>query len=908
MNAENTNFAYLTSISIHFMKKWAILLVAFFSISASIRAQFPGGGRQGGGNMSMGRFYGKITESKTNKGVDAASVQLIQSKFDTISRKRKDTVISGMLTKSNGDFSLENLPLFGNFKLVITAIGFKTIEQKVAFQLKAPQGGDFSQALSAVDKDLGNIKMEIDSKVLEGVTVTGNRNLVQMGIDRKVFNVEKNLVSAGGTAVDIMKSVPSLQVDIDGNVTLRNNSPQIFVDGRPSTLTLDQIPADAVQSVEIITNPSAKFDASGGTSGILNVVLKKNRKTGYNGSIRTGIDSRGRFNVGGDFNVKEGKINTFLSGNYGQRKSIATSNTSRTTFLNNPSTLLTQNDKNTSIGAFAFIRGGLDYFIDNRNTITFSGTLVRGQFKPLSESDIFVDTLFTPKTTSFSDRNSKSKNSFRNNGGAISYKHNFSKAGKEITADINYNASTNTNENTISTDVYRISGGPLSGKFTQQQNGGGNNESFTAQTDYSNPLSDKSKIEMGARMAIRNIDSRNDFAFITPTGQAIPQPLLSSKYKNSDKVYAVYSTYSNRIKDFGYQLGLRAESSVYEGTLFTVGKQRPDTAISFGNEFPLSFFPSVFLSQKFKKDQEMQLNYTRRINRPNFFQLFPFTDFSDSLNLSRGNPGLKPEFTNSFEISYQKTFKGNNSLLASVYYKNTNDLITRFQVKESNPIKISDTVLINTYINANRSYVTGLEVTSRNTLTKWWEISTNVNFFTSKIKINDPTVPPQERFFSWFAKMNHTFKLPSNFTFQLTGEYTSKTILPPGGSGGNSVGGGGGGGFGGGGRGGGGFGQTQTTAQGFVRPNYGVDAALRFEFLKNKAASLSLSMNDIFRSRRNDVFSQSAFFVQNSFRRRDPQILRLNFNWRFGKFDASLFKRKNIRGGMEGLQDSQIQQ
>jgi outer membrane receptor protein involved in Fe transport len=889
------------------MQRITILLFTL-SLATAATAQFPGARQGGGGNMNMGRFYGKIMDAKTNKGVEAASVQLIQSKFDTITRKRRDTIISGMLTKANGDFSLENLPIFGNFRLVITAIGYQTIDQKVAFQMKAPQGGDFSQALSAVDKDLGNIKMEIDAKLLETATVTGTKGLVQMGIDRKVFNVEKNLVSAGGTAVDIMKSVPSLQVDIDGNVTLRNNSPQIFVDGRPSTLTLEQIPADAVQSVEIITNPSAKFDASGGTAGILNIVLKKNRKTGYNGSLRSGVDSRGRFNLGGDFNVKEGKINAFVNANYGQRKSIATSNTNRTTFLTAPNTVLRQDDKNTSIGYFAFLRGGLDYFIDNRNTITFSGTLVRGEFKPVSTSDIFVDTLSNPKTTSFNDRYSTSKNNFRNGGGAISYKHNFSKAGKEITADVNFNQSKNSNNNIVTTDIYKIAGGARSGQFIQQQFGGGSNQSFTAQTDFTNPLTEKSKLEMGARVSIRIIDSRTDFAFITPTGQVIAQPLLSSRYENSDNVYAAYATYSSRVKDFGYQLGLRAESSEYDGTLFTIGKQQPDTAIRFGNSFPLSFFPSVFLTQKLKNNQEMQLNYTRRVNRPNFFQLFPFTDFSDSLNLSRGNPALIPEFTNSVELSYQKTFKGNNSLLASLYYKNTNDLITRFQVKEVSPVKLNDTLLINTYINANRSYVTGLELTSRNTLAKWWDISTNVNFFTSKIKLNDPTVPPQDRFFSWFVKMNHTFKLPANFTFQLTGDYTSKTILPPGGSGGSGVGGGGGGGFGRGGGGGGFFGQTQTTAQGFVRPNYGVDAALRFEFMKNKTASLSLSMNDILRTRRNDVFSESAFFIQNSFRRRDPQVLRLNFNWRFGKFDASLFKRKNMRGGMEGLQDAQIQQ
>ena len=299
------------------------LTVLLFSVP--VLAQFPGGGRpggggMGGGNMNIGHFYGKLVDVNTKKGVEAASAQLIQSKFDTTTKKRKDTIVGGMLTSKNGEFSFENLPIFGNYRLKITAIGYKTIEQKVAFDTKMPQGGgaasggqapDMSQALAGIDKDLGNIKLETDAKVLETVTVTGSKPLFQMGVDRKIFNVDKNLISVGQTAQELMKSIPSLNVDIDGNVTLRNAAPTIFVDGRPTTLTLDQIPADAIESVEIITNPSAKFDASGGTAGILNIVLKKNRKAGYNGNLRVGIDSRGKFNLGGDINVKQGKVNFF---------------------------------------------------------------------------------------------------------------------------------------------------------------------------------------------------------------------------------------------------------------------------------------------------------------------------------------------------------------------------------------------------------------------------------------------------------------------------------------------------------------------------------------------------------------------------------------------------------------------
>ncbi|HEY2723012.1 MAG TPA: carboxypeptidase regulatory-like domain-containing protein, partial [Chitinophagaceae bacterium] len=358
-------------------------------ISTILFAQMPGGNRSGMAQQITGGFYGKIVDSITNKPIDAASVQLVQNKYDTATKKRKEVVINGMLTKNNGEFNIEGVPIMGQYKLKISAIGFKSFEKNVAlidmsaFRKNGNNNGnqDMSSMLGNLDKDLGNIKLEIDQKVLGNVTVTSSRPLVQLGIDRKIYNVEKDLSAAGGTAVDVMKNVPSVSVDIDGNVTLRNSSPQIYVDGRPTTLTLDQIPADQIASVEVITNPSAKFDASGGTAGILNIVLKKNRKAGYNGNLRAGVDMRGKINGGGDINIRQGKINFFANANYGQRKSISHGTTDRYTFLENPFTNLHQLDKTINNGYFAFGRAGFDYFLDNRNTLTFSGLIVHGHFK-----------------------------------------------------------------------------------------------------------------------------------------------------------------------------------------------------------------------------------------------------------------------------------------------------------------------------------------------------------------------------------------------------------------------------------------------------------------------------------------------------------------------------------------------
>ncbi len=879
------------------MRKIVFVIVSFLT-SYTLFAQVPqGGGNRPNGNRQMpnGSLYGKLIDSKSSKPIEYASVQLLASRFDSVSKKRKEVTVAGMLTKANGEFRLENVPVSGPLKLRVTVVGFKPFEQAVSFDIK--MGGDMTAMLGALDKDLGNIKIDIEEKTLENVTVTASNPGLRLGIDRKVFNVDKDLVSTGGTAVDVMRNVPSISVDIDGNVTMRNNTPQIFVDGRPTTMTLDQIPADVIESVEIITNPSAKFDASGGTSGILNVVLKKNKKIGYNGGTRINLDSRGKIGLGGDINLRQEKINLFLNINYNQRKSISNGTTERSTLIGTPLTDLHQTDRSVSEGYFMFFRGGADFLVDNRNTISVTGNIGSGRFKPVTNSNILVDSLYNPLISSLSLRNSDNKSQMQNKGVQLSFKHNFPKSGQELTADVTYNKSNSNSSNYIQTDNYKLPQNVLTDIFKQQQLGSGGFKNLVMQSDYSNPINDKSKFEMGIRASIRKVDSRNDF-FIYSSGIYVYDSSLSVNYNSIDKVYAAYTTYSNQIKSFGYQLGLRVESSNYNGHL-------PDKNQRFNTEFPVSFFPSVFLNNKMKGDQELQLNYTRKINRPNFFQLYPYTDYSDSLNISRGNPDLKPEFTNSVELSYQKTFKKNkDNFLASLYYKNTTDLITRFQVKETNAANGKD-VLINTYINANSAYVTGLEMTLKTKMTKWWDLTSNLNFFTSKINIDQPNQPEQDQFASWFAKVNNTFKLPKNFTIQLSGNYQSKTVLPPGGSSGGGR--GGGGGMFGGGGGGGMYGQT-TSSQGYVRANYWIDGAIKYEFLKNKQASISLNVNDLFRTRRSDVHSESAFFVQDAFRRRDPQTLRLNFSWRFGKFDPNLFKRKNMKNQGDDSENMNIGQ
>ncbi|MEO8820289.1 MAG: TonB-dependent receptor [Ginsengibacter sp.] len=820
---------------------------------------------------NSGHVYGKITDAD-GKGVEGASVLLLHQELDATTKKMKMILLGGVLTKGNGDFNFTSVPVMGKLQLRISNSGFTSQQQDVSFK---------SEGAPSFDKDLGNIKLETDTKTLAAITIVGSAPALKMDIDKKVFNVEKNIVSAGGTAVDVMRNVPSVQVDIDGNVKLRNASPQIYVDGHPTTLSLDEIPADAIQSVEVITNPSAKYDASGGGSGILNIVLKKNKASGYNGNVSAGIDSRGGINAGANFNVRQNKINFTASGMLHQMKGYTTGTTDRTNF-GDTLTKVSQSDINKTDGAFVFGKLGLDYYITNRATISLGAVKVHGNFNPNETINSTTDSLLPSGTTSaHSVRYTSGTRSFDANGLQLDYVYNFPKDGEQLTANGNY-FSGKTPSNQLYTTNY-LDGNDIAGTQLQQVTNSGNIKFLTLQSDYALPFGKQkqSKLEAGLKFQQHNILQNNDNLRGSTLDNLVKIPAATNDYQSTDNVFAGYADVKSTIKNFGYELGVRAESSNYNGELTNTGEQ-------FSNKYPVSLFPSLFLSQKLKNKQELQFSYTRRINRPNFFQLIPFTDYTDSLNITRGNPNLVPEFTNSLEMSYSKTFKGGNSFLGSIYYKHSTNLITRYLTPGLNPFTGNEDI-INTYINANSSYSYGAELTSINKLTKWWDLTTNVNVYQSHINTsNIPGSTSQDALVSWFGKVNSNFKLPSNFTVQLSGDYQSKTNLPIN----NSQGGPGGGGP---------FGQAQSSSQGYIRSIWGTDIAVKKSFLKNNAASLTLSMSDIFRTRIQDQYSVSPYFEQNYSRLNNPQLFRLSFAYHFGKMDVNLFKRQDTKAA--GSQD-----
>lgn len=836
-----------------------MVLLLIFGVYTLDFAQRPSGmGGWNRGAAANGRFYGKVVD-EDGKGVGYAAVQLYETKAAPESNEATETLVTGQITEDNGDFSLENIPMRGKYLLKISFLGFGDVEQEISF------------SPGESDTDLGNISLVSDAKNLDEVVVTGQASTVTLALDRKVFKVEKNAMAAGGTAEDALKNVPSLSVDLDGNVTLRNSAPQIFVDGRPTTLSLDQIPADAIESVEVITNPSAKYDASGGQAGIVNIVMKKNRSLGYNGNVRLGGDTRGGYSIGGNLNAREGKFNAFLSVNLNNRASQGENQTFRQNLVGSPLTNVTQTGSDDFNGQFMHARAGVDWFMDNRNTLTLTGSAMRGSFDPHNVINIRTDSLFSGRTAfSEATRISDSERQFRNTGLSLLYKHLFPKKGKEFTADLNVNRINMEGAGNFRTDY-------LTSNVTsreRQENGGGT-DMITAQADYVEELNPKMKLEAGVRAAVRSFENSNaNYVFNPGLNDWIRRSNFADEYEFQDNVYAAYTAFSHDLGKWGYQVGLRAESSIYNGKL-------PESDVTFENNFPLSLFPSAFLTRKLNETDMLQFSYSRRVNRPNFFQLLPFTDFSDSLNLRRGNANLVPEFTNSFEGTYQNFFKSGANLLVSVYYKQASDLITAYQFQEFDP-DLNRDVIITSYANSSNSEAYGVELTLRNKLTKAIELTSNVNLYNSKVDASNVEAGLVNERFTWFAKENIDISLPAGFTMQISGEYQGPAAFTPSDGGGH------------------GWRGVTNSAQGYTIGRGYVDAAVRKDLFKRKA-NLTVSIQDIFGTRKTGSYAESEFFIQDSWRIRNPQTVRVNFSYNFGKVDSSLFKRKNNRMNTEGM-------
>jgi hypothetical protein len=753
-----------------------LILITLYQTTAYAQ-RGPGG--EGFSRMpAIGRVYGKVVEAGSKQPVEYATITLMSG--------TKDSVITGALAKANGDFSIDKLPM-GRYKLRVQFIGYKTLYQPIII---TPNN---------VEQDIGNIKIEADTKALNEVTINAEKQTVNMGIDKRVYSPDKDLSARGGTALDVMKNIPGVTVDGDGNVALRNSSPTIFIDGRPSTLTLEQIPSDQIDRIEVVTNPSAKYDANA-TGGILNIFLKKNTKPGYNGMITAGYGTNNRYNLMASLNIKEGKTNFFISYNLNSAQNPTKGYTNRTNL--------------TGAG----------------NTVLFKGDRVNNQ------------------TTKW-----------RNYTSQIQFRQAYPKKGKEWTTDLTYNRSERENDATFTTNNYDRTSTYLS-TDKQLNAGDGNSNMLTYQFDFTLPLTDTSKIEFGVKA-----NYKEDKTILNVKNNGLFDSILSNNYNITDRVNAAYITYSSMLWGIGYQGGVRFEQTRFTGEL--IGKN-----LTFEYYYPdgtknlaKAFFPSLYLSKKLGGNQEFQLNFSRKINRPDFMQMMPFIMFSDKQNYRIGNPNLSPEFINIAEINYNKIYT-NGSILSSVYLRQTERAITNYVYQ----LPSDSSILVSTFINGNNSLAYGWENNVKRTFAnKKLDITLNGTIFYTTISASANNMQLQNSGISWNAKAIASYKFPKQYTFQANGSYEAPRIIP----------------------------------QGTTKDVYSIDLSLNKEVIKT--VSMTLTLNDVFNTRRFGTFYESETFTQDLSRRRETRFLRLNITWRFGEMDTSLFrKRKPNRespgGGMEG--------
>lgn len=802
-------------------------------------------------------LYGRVVDTKTSKGIDAASVQVFANFRDAAGQKY-DSLIGGMLTKPNGEFNFVGLNLPDTFSVKISAQGFGENTKVVVT--------DRSDAANQ-GMDVGNIKMASEADLLGAVTVVAQRPTLQMGIDRKIFNVDKNITSTGGTAVDVMKNIPSVTVDVEGNVQLRNSSPQIFVDGRPTILTLQQIAADDIERIELITNPSARFDAES-SGGIINVVLKKNKKLGINGIASAGIGTPEILNGNLSLNVRQGKVNFFASGNYNRSGGVAKSESKR---QNKSEGVITdyfnQQSETDRTRRFQSVRFGMDYFIDNRNTISFSQHFVKGRFSNYEVQDQrFLDV--DQELTRIGARKSNGNAEFKRSHSQLNYTHNFPKKGMELTADVTFNKGSGFNRSLITNSYFNPDGSNAGTPNVVRNNGNNDNDQLTIQTDFVNPFSEDSKLELGLRtFRQNNANVYNAFSLNNATEVKLP---LSTNVKYDQSVHAAYATYSNKLGDIRFQAGLRGEYSIFNGELV-------DSAQKFGYRLPLDIgsvfdglFPSLYLTREFSEGRELQVNFSRRIRRPDFWQLNPFIDINDPLNIRQGNPRLRPEYTNSFELNYNHRYdKGN--FLGVLYFRNNDDDITMFsdtitteQYKQLNNAAIDPNAILNTFINAQFTNRMGAEFTVNQTIGRL-EIVPNINLQYRKVKAIVGDLNLSNQGFNWESKVifNYKFantnKVLKNTSMQLSAHYESKEIIP----------------------------------QGRNKEQFESDFAVRKEFLKNRVAAVTFAINDIFNTDRWGQIYDTENFYQDAYRRWNVRNFRLSFSYRFGKSDFKIGQREN---------------
>ncbi|AUD01899.1 outer membrane beta-barrel family protein [Spirosoma pollinicola] len=780
------------------------------------------------------RLTGKILDVGTNKALSFASVAVFEQ------RNGKDSLLTGSQANGEGVFVVSNLPS-GSLTMRVTFVGYQTLEQTIR--------------INQAQTDVGTLALKPDASMLKEVNVTGEKSAISMTMEKRTFNVAKNLTTIGGTAENVLKNVPSITLDESGNPSLRNMATTIYVNGKPTQLTLSQIPANQIESVEVISNPSARYDAST-SGGIVNLVLKKNRLPGYNGLVSAGIGNNSRFDGTVNIDWRKGKWNltSFYSINATRNPITGYVNRTNRKADGSPLNYFTQTTSISLNNTFQSGRIAADYALNNRNTLSLAGTVVGGAFNTVSAQPYtYLD--LNQTVTSSGNRTTVPQNAFTNMGLEFDWKHQFARKGRELSLVTSYSRNHFSNAADWLTTALDAGGNSQSGfperdKITGRTNG----NQIIAQLDYTHPLGDSAKLEMGLRSYTFVRDQQYFFNKLNNDTQAYQLlPSYSQDARIAETVNAIYALYTRQFRrNISLQAGLRLEQSSLHGT------SRLDTT-TFGYNYPSangqnlfqSLFPSFALSKKLNETDEIGINLSRKVGRPNFRQLFIGIQSNDRQNITIGNPALRPEFVNTAEVNYNKSF-GSVSWLATAYYIYEDHTIKPF----TQPSSTDSSVLVTTFVNVKADIRYGFDNTLKFNIGPNLSAVANINVFNVILQ----SVNLQNQLVSYNAKLNLTYRLPANISAQLTGTNDGKA----------------------------------PSLQGYRQAVRGVDFAIRKGFWANRA-SLTFSVNDMFNSRRFiSIYDQPGAY-QVSMNRREVRFYKLSLQLPLGSDTAKRNQRKMDR-------------
>lgn len=732
----------------------------------------------------------------------------------------------------NGKFKMSNIP-YGTYIATISSLGYKkkTIEGiKISQYNRKPK--------------LGKIELLKTKTKLKKVVVEYKKKNIEIRADKKVFNVEKNISAEGGTLEDVLRNVPSVTLGADGSVSLRGKSNvTILVDGKQNPLfadletALQSIPAENIKSIEVITNPSSKYEAQG-LGGIINIVMKEGkRKKGLSGSVNVGAKYNWRANAGLNINYRPSdKLAFFLNANGGLGNVWEENDYNRTSYIDQSSYQSVGLKTRTPRRSFASF--GIEYNIDKRNKLIWTNSAFRGSFDGDNLTEIFIrDSSST--LSEYWNRNNIYNAKPSNTTTNLKYIRSFKKERQKLSLEANFSKRSYIRESDYTTEIFDGQNNKTN-SFVQRNPIDGGNMNGAFQIDYEHPIGKESKIELGERTYIMNFSSEN-----FPTIQLENQPaqfetILKNDFDFLQQVHGAYINYATKYKDYSFQFGLRGEYFQYNGTAAQLGTQE------FKTDY-LSLFPSAFITKKIDKSSDVSLSYSRRVNRPNFFQLLPYVRVNTPLDTSIGNPGLNPEFINAFELGYSKTYGKESTLFMSAYYQLTDNIIQRF--RRFNP----DGSTFTQTQNLASGSTFGIEITNQLVVRKGWDITLNANGFRNIINGNNSSENQDFDGYGGFAKLISNTSIGKSWQLQLSGNYYAPKVIVQG-----------------------------------TRLSYAfMDIAIKKSFL-DKQLNVTLMASDIFNS--NETITEFDLFpdqFQTTRRNRQTQFIGFNITYRFPKSGKS---------------------